>query len=460
MDDFLRQVSHDVRSGKRRRASVRTLLKEAGFRRRGTEVVKFVRQKLRKHGLKTNPDFADADMDAQVSFEAVGSAAKPKTGPSSGDEPSYTVGSVALKPLSSGERELTWQSGYRLLFRDFPTYVEGLKRLQSDGRVTVSGRGQNRFRQDREEFAFFIAIDRKHLGRDLSSAEQDYLKGIVSALASARAQELTDSAPPPNAVQQTDFTELESRLTSRLGEGLSDVREALESALSGLRQELQAKVEELRHDSIRKLAALQNADEFGKIIEEEHARYALELEKRDELVREHEEEIIRLAAQVEELEADLTQGLMDFDPGDALSTMETTVRLFAAVAGKSPVQVLPSAFDSARRSACKRRLEVFHLLLALRDLADALYLRGEQTGPLKDWFAARGYEYALKDSESTTGKHGSEREVLVDGERVLFEEHVTLFPNTPDCTQVYFKRDLERRVVIGYVGNHLRITSR
>lgn len=460
MDAYLRQVAEDLRAGKRRRATVRTILREAGFRRRGVEVVKFVRQKLKKHGLRTTPDFADADLDSQVNFEPVTGAKPPKVSPSPGtDVPSaeLIVGSVALKSLSSHDKELTWRSGYRMLFRDFPTYVEALRQLQADGRVTVTGKGQNRFK-DKDAFSFFVAIDRRYLGKDLTAREHQYLVDLLNRL---QEEPEVKVAEEPLEFPRPDLGDIESRLAIRLGEVVGSLRETFESSLDILRVDMERKVEELRHDSIRQVAAVQNTEEFGKLIEEEHSRHMAALQGKEEQVLTLEEEVIRLSAQLEELEADLTQGLTSFDPADAFSTMESTVRLFAEISSRSPVQVLPSAIDAARRSSCKRRLEVLQLLLVLRDLADALYVRGESPGPLKDWFIARSYEYAPKDSETTTSKFGAEREWLINGEKLRFEEHVTLFPNTPECTQVYFHRDgTNRCLLIGYVGQHLRISSR
>jgi len=186
------------------------------------------------------------------------------------------------------------------------------------------------------------------------------------------------------------------------------------------------------------------------------------LKLRDDLLATGDTEIQELKAKVEELEREIYEATPATEPSEAFSTMEGTVMLFQAIAATSPVVVLPSAIRSASQCASKRRLEVLQLLLTLRELASLLFERnGQRPGPLRDWFAAQGYEYAPQDSETTTTKHGKTRTFLVDGEPLLFREHVTLFENSPDCVQVYFQRDSEnRRLLVGYCGAHLPVVSR
>lgn len=147
-----------------------------------------------------------------------------------------------------------------------------------------------------------------------------------------------------------------------------------------------------------------------------------------------------------------------YDPGDAYPTVSATVQLFEDLCDGDPIVIHEAALKSVQKTSSTKRREILKFLLALREYAIAHFL-GEKVRP-SDFFQKRGYDYAQGDSESTRNKHGKERLVDVDGTAIQMEEHVTLFPNSPNCVSVYWWRDdAGRRLVVGYVGRHLSTTS-
>jgi hypothetical protein len=126
---------------------------------------------------------------------------------------------------------------------------------------------------------------------------------------------------------------------------------------------------------------------------------------------------------------------------------------------------LPSAFDSAQDSPFKRPNRVYEALEAINEVclewADSLRT-GEPMG--QSWieaFRKRGFDY--KDSVSTTskGKYEDDYYFTYEGQRILFEQHITEGAKQPDkCFSIHMCRDYEKRkIAIGHVGRHLTNTN-
>lgn len=75
----LTQIADQVKKGKQaQRMTVRGLLKNFGTNRRGTNVVREIRQQLQAFGLDTLPPFENVDMDSPVSFVLLTTNPSPK----------------------------------------------------------------------------------------------------------------------------------------------------------------------------------------------------------------------------------------------------------------------------------------------------------------------------------------------------------------------------------------------
>ena len=123
------------------------------------------------------------------------------------------------------------------------------------------------------------------------------------------------------------------------------------------------------------------------------------------------------------------------------------------------VYVLPSAIANARKSTYKNVRKVVNNLLSLcGPYYDAL-ASGQSDATARKII---GTVYRAQESESTLANPRMHklREFDVDGETVLFTQHLTLGirRNEQTCIQVYF-RIIENKLIIAYVGKHLPISS-
>jgi hypothetical protein len=123
--------------------------------------------------------------------------------------------------------------------------------------------------------------------------------------------------------------------------------------------------------------------------------------------------------------------------------------------------VLPSAVKSAADSPYQRADELFDLLTAVGAVARAWKAGRLCTG----WYHALqafGFEYKDDISVTSAGKFGADYTFVYDGQKRLFENHVTLGAahNPQKCLSVHWYRDETRkRVVIGWCGKHLTNTK-
>ena len=123
------------------------------------------------------------------------------------------------------------------------------------------------------------------------------------------------------------------------------------------------------------------------------------------------------------------------------------------------VYVLPSALESARKSTYKNVRKVANNLLSLcGPYYDAL-ASGESDATARKLI---GTAYRPQESESTLAnvRMRKLREFDVDGESVLFTQHLTLGirRNEQSCIQVYF-RIIGHKIIIAYIGKHLPVSS-
>ncbi len=117
---------------------------------------------------------------------------------------------------------------------------------------------------------------------------------------------------------------------------------------------------------------------------------------------------------------------------------------------------LPSAVKSADDSPYLDPARAFALFAALDGVARAVKARGGLGEDLHAVLLRAGFEYKPHISMTSEGKHGDEYHFVHNGERKLFESHVTLggSHNPQECLSVHWRRDATERFVIAWCGKH------
>ncbi len=433
----LKQIADDVLAGKPRRAKVRTLLGYFGLKRRRESGLGAIRSILTDLGISTIPSFEVVGFDDQVRFVILGSD-------QAADETSEEDASVAFSLEAIGVNR------FRALLKTFDSHERFLNRVVSDRLARVLQKGQNPRREDRDKFPFFVTIE----GDTLTTEK---VESWLTEAVELDYAEPSEGSEPVTEIVETEIAE------SGLRDHLTDLHEAMRAEfgrhISDLRLTVERKVDEVRLDAIRQIAKEINNEEAMRMINEFDAEMRLKLDQKDQELREAFSEISLLHSKISDLEEQVLD-LDELDPEDAYPTMKATVELFATLSQDHPVLVAEAAIRSAMRSGSTKRREVLNFLLTLREYSHLVFGSGVAAPRPTDWFKSRGYEYAQGDSESTSNRFGAERLIQVDGLKIQFEEHVTLFPNTSNCVTVYWFRDDEhRKLTVGYVGPHLRTSS-
>jgi hypothetical protein len=393
-------------------------------------------------GLQTVPDFESDEFDGQVHFALAGQTHSSGTSDEA-DPVAFRPYQIEEEPGVGGHRR------FRLLLRTYDSFERLRERIVDNRLAQVHFSGQNSRRDDRDTFPFALSVGL------VSGHTQEELEEWAENACSLE-QTIGVVAPVlelPTPTLATPIDELREHV-SDLGVSM---RVSLAEEVDKIRESVERKVDEIRFDAVLQLARELNNEEALRIVEEFEKEYKAKLAERE---REIKAAYAELQLAYERLE-DQTADFEEPNPGDAYSTMVATVRLFADLCAGAPIAVADAALKSASRSGCTRRREVLLLLMTIRDLSEALFKRGGTGGPLREWFAERGYTYAQGDSKTTSAMFGAERVIMFEDRRVQLEEHITLFENTDQCVSIYWWRDdLARRLVVGYVGPHLRTSSR
>ncbi|MFZ4083890.1 MAG: hypothetical protein ACOYKN_21875 [Pirellula sp.] len=384
--------------------------------------------------------------------------------PPNGSTPNADDGSFdryAIRPYLLKYREADQRSGYRLLTRCFKDHETLRLRLEKDRVVKIMQQGQNQYRTDRDFFPYYIAVMYDASGRALDETDDAYIRALLGGIwgqPSVAAALHVESASADPTVPSIEA--LVDSLDLKLGDRVNTAVQEIKGHISERIHSLDKHFDDIRFESVRKLAEKDNNSElqewmelFGRDLSEKQ-REIDQLNFENDHLR---EELSQRKDQIQQLE---DQSSNTKDPSDALATMQQVVELFGLISGDDPIIVHPEAVKSAKRSDSLRKKEVFRFLLCLREFACISVSYGGLGKPVKEWFKIRGYEYA-QDGESTENKHGAMREILLDGKKIRMKEHVTLFPNNQNCVSIYFFHDKEvNKYVIGYCGNHLKTVSR
>lgn len=386
------------------------------------------------------------------------------------------------------EKKEYLSNGCRLLTNSFEDHNILMHKLEIDEVVEVFRCGQNFWSKDRDLFAFYVAI------RDLDQDQQQYIDKLIAEFRKST-EKLTlktliqkPDQPNPQIAYSEEYSSKTIEQNDNGHHTLSDVstNESLMNALKPLGDKIDAlfrqieanektlaeRIDEIKTDSLKRMVQLKIKEDAGALdeLDKDHQE---RLEKVKIEFTHHcdalTEEIEQLRKENEKLQRDLAWLEKDDDEGagendrNSLATMGGMILHFRNISASYPIIVHENAVKYAKRCASKKRLEVFNLMLSIRELSFLKYKNGERSigGNLKDWFAPRGYEYAIKDSKSTRAQYGQERIIFHNGKNVRLEHHITLFANSGDCVQVYFDFDeTNRNILIGYCGGHLDIISR
>jgi CBS domain-containing protein len=98
-NEYLKQVAEDLAAGKSRYTTVRQLLAEFGYQRRGSNKADEVKRALKKHKLTTEPDLLVPYIDERIYFKALAPA---RSEPKPAVEPEAVVEPVASDPIPGG----------------------------------------------------------------------------------------------------------------------------------------------------------------------------------------------------------------------------------------------------------------------------------------------------------------------------------------------------------------------
>ena len=123
------------------------------------------------------------------------------------------------------------------------------------------------------------------------------------------------------------------------------------------------------------------------------------------------------------------------------------------------LRFLPSALQSADESPFERPDDIYRSFFHLSQLAGQRFTGGIGMS-VEDWLSARGVDYARRLGREKDMFRFREKYLFdVDGDRVLFEEHVKfgVGKDPHHCLRIYMKWDEERAEwIVGHVGQHLR----
>lgn len=450
----LADIAQDVRDGKSRTISVRYLLKLYGSQKRGVVVCQRIRSDMEYLGISCVPDFESTPtIDERVKF-VLGGTGSSTIVPSTMQSTSIAdARRIVVVRFSSSD-----STRYVFYYRTYTMYSRSLSRLEAKGDTEIINHGQTTQRQYRDEYPFYIDVDL------VTTMEHRVAESLAVQLCQIDTPDGTSdddyddvvvaSTDQPASIQ---IAGLEEAVSKVVDSATFVLRNKIVDDLVGLQDSLERKIEQLRLESIKQLA-LQNSDEEAtKLAEEISTELLAKLEDQRGLVAAKQLEINELQERLAEYEIHDED---EFQADDAYPSMEAMMKLYADLCDGYPIEIHQNAFVAARKSSCTKRKNVLNFLLTLRDYAELTH-REHRTGfTPEQWFELRGYSYAAKDAEITTHKFGSERTIMIDGQIKQLTEHVTLMPNQQSCTSVYFESRHNGRLMVGYVGPHLRTNSR
>lgn len=147
-----------------------------------------------------------------------------------------------------------------------------------------------------------------------------------------------------------------------------------------------------------------------------------------------------------------------------LYTPKTMAEAVECAENKFPhLEILESAKASASNSPFRRPYDVFLALSILNEyvekFSDAIKDQNEEPPNLLEFLKKNGggRRCSMHISKPTKNKHGSHYKFKYQGEKTLFEPHITIGSGgASKCASIHFIFDEEKmKIVIGHVGRHL-----
>jgi hypothetical protein len=448
------EMVQDVRNGKSRTISIRYLLKLYGSQKRGGVVCQRIRTELDQLGVSLVPDFETTPtIDERVKI-VIGDISLTNRG----------VYKEANQSPQSERKLVVVQVGlmdstrYAFFYRTYSMYARSLSRLETNSDIEIINHGQTTQRHYRDEYPFYIDVDLVTV-RDKGSAEEmaEQLGLVEPGDGNSDDDELADSPAPIVQHETLHIAGIEEAVSKVVDSATFVLRNKIVDDLVELQDSLERKIELLRLESIKQLAIQNSDEEATKLAEEISTELYAKLEHQRSVNLELQTENNSLQEKLAEYEFREDE---EFHADDAYPTMESMMKLFTELCDGYPVEIHQNAFVSARKSSCTKRKVVLNFLLTLRDYAEVIHSERRTGFTPEQWFEARGYSYAAKDAEITTHKFGAERSITVGGQVKQLGEHVTLMPNQQSCTSIYFDSKHNGKLLVGYVGPHLRTNSR
>lgn len=250
------------------------------------------------------------------------------------------------------------------------------------------------------------------------------------------------------------------------GDATQRARAAIDRAKNAEIEKLRKNLTEGLLDPGEREAALQQAwDDIERL--------KTELVSKEETLSRKDEQIAKLSADLRDQKALWSEygeyvedapAVEDASPRK-LEHIDSVLSATKTAAGEfgSNLTFLESAFKAAGESPYQRPERVFQALEAAsevcREWRESLE-KGASMGSWREAFKRRGFDYKDDISQTTRTKFGDEYTFVYEGQKRLFEKHITEGAKQPHkCFSIHMYRDESKRsLVIGHVGRHLTNT--
>ena len=154
------------------------------------------------------------------------------------------------------------------------------------------------------------------------------------------------------------------------------------------------------------------------------------------------------------------------DDEDEKNNFSSVIDAVEAASGRfKNLEILSSAISSARSSPFMRPYDIYH---ALSDLDSYVKIwktdqkEKKASGDIITYLRSKGWgRCSMHISPTTRGKYRSDYEFEYQGEKQLFEPHITFGARDPNkCASIHFKFDSARKkIIVAHAGRHLRNTK-
>ena len=125
------------------------------------------------------------------------------------------------------------------------------------------------------------------------------------------------------------------------------------------------------------------------------------------------------------------------------------------------LEILPSAFSSAKKSPFSRPSEIYQALFDLNSFVDYWHKSRHEKGSdgCIQYLKKHGWKRSrVRISQTARGKYRSDYEFVYQNEKKLFEPHITIGSGDPNtCASIHFWFDQDReKMIVAHCGKHLR----